>query len=265
MTALAAVPHFGGPGTAGPGRMTFRGVSMEALLMTAFAVHQFDRLSAPDSIQDWLVKTRFLGTKYDIVATVPPGATKEDANEMLKNLLVDRFGLVYRMETRDFDGYRLTVAKGGPKLKPAAPADGPQRVLPLGTRQPLDDRGFPIFQPGYPNILAGMHDAVAHLAGRMATTEDLLLTLQFWLGVDSRLEDKTGLTEKYDLKLEFADQRPGGPAAAVANGAPIDAIGDPAPDLFVALEKQLGLKLEKIKVPIDVVVIDRLNQQPTDN
>jgi uncharacterized protein (TIGR03435 family) len=260
---MTALPRFGGPGTADPGRMTFRGVSMAALLMTAFAV-QFDQISAPDSIQDWLVKNQFLGTKYDIVGTVAPGATKEDAKEMLKNLLVDRFGFVYHMQTRDFHGYRLTVAKGGPKLKPAASADGPQRILPLGTRQPVDDRGFPIFQPGYPNILSGIHDSVAHLAARMVTTEDLLLTLRLWLGV-SRMEDKTGLTDKYDLKLEFADPCPRGPAAAVANGGPIDSIGEPAPELFVALEKQLGLKLEKIKVPIDVVVIDRLNQQPTDN
>jgi uncharacterized protein (TIGR03435 family) len=257
-------PAYGGPGTADPGRMTFQGVSMEALLLTAFAV-QSEQISAPDSIQEWLVKNSFIGTKYDIVATVPPGATKEDAKEMLKNLLADRFGFVYHMQTRDLDGYRLTVAKGGPKLKMAASADGPQRVLPRGTRQPFDDQGFPIFQPGYPNILSGMHDRVVHLAGRMVTTEDLLLTLQFWLGASVLgIEDKTGLTGKYDLKLEFADQRPQrlGPAA---NGAPADAAGDPAPDLFEALEKQLGLKLEKIKVPIDVVVIERLNQQPTDN
>ncbi len=75
---------YGGPGTADPGRMTFRGVSMEALLMTAFGVHQFDQISAPDSIQEWLVKTRFVGIKYDIMATFPAGATKEDAKEMLK-------------------------------------------------------------------------------------------------------------------------------------------------------------------------------------
>ncbi len=110
-----------------------------------------------------------------------------------------------------------------------------------------------------------MRGGVVHLAARTVTTEDLLLKLQFWLGVDSRLEDKTGLTEKYDLKLEFAEQLPRGSAAEVANGGPTDAISDPAPDLFVALEKQLGLKLEKIRVPVDVVVIDRLNQQPTDN
>jgi uncharacterized protein (TIGR03435 family) len=184
---------------------------------------------------------------------------------MLKNLLVERFGLVYHSEKRDFDGYRLTVAKGGPKLKPAAPTDGPQRILPLGTRQPLDEEGFPIFQPGYPNLVGAGRDGVIHFAGRMVTTEDLLIDLGFQLGVGIlEIEDKTGLTGKYDLKLEYFDPRGRGTAAA-ADGAPIDSIGEPAPDVFEALEKQLGLKLAKIKVPIDVVVIDHLNQQPTDN
>jgi uncharacterized protein (TIGR03435 family) len=252
---------FGGPGTSDPGRMTFRGVSMETLLSTAFAV-QFDQISAPASIQEWLVKNRSLGVKYDIVAEVPPGATKEDAQKMLASLLLERFGLVYHIQTRDFEGYRLTVAKGGPKLKPAAPADGPERILPPGTRQPFDDHGFPVFQPGYPSIKAGIQDGVAHLAARMVTTEDLLLTLQRWLGYSSRVENRTGLNEKYDFKLEFADTRSG---VAAVNAPSVDALTIPAPDLFTALERQLGLKLESVKVPVDVVVVDHLNQQPTDN
>jgi uncharacterized protein (TIGR03435 family) len=257
---VEANPPFGGPGSSDPERMTLRGLTMEALILTAFTIHHREQISAPDSIQKWLSKNRF-----DIVAKVPLGATREDANEMLKNLLVERFGLAYHMEKRDFDGYRLTVAKGGSKLKPAAPTDGPQKVLPLGTRQPLDEEGFPIFQPGYPNLVGAGRDGVIHFAGRMVTTEDLLIDLGFYLRVGVfQVEDKTGLTSKYDLKLQFADPRGRGTVAAAA-GAPIDLIGDPAPDLFTALEKQLGLKLEKIKVPTDVVVIDHLNQQPTDN
>ncbi len=207
----------------------------------------------PDSIQKGLL----IGTRFDIVAKVPPRTTTAEANAMLKNLLIERFGLVYHMEKKDFDGYKLTVANGGPKLKPAAPPDGPQWIRPSGTRQPLDDQGFPAFQPGYPNISGGLIvRGVVHMAGRMVTTQDLLVMLGGQLG-GARLEDETGLTDKYDLKLEFASQRP--------RGLPADAAPDPAPDIFSALEQQLGLRLEKIKVPADVVVIDHLNQQPTDN
>ena len=256
----ASPPAFGGPGSSDPGRMTFRHVSMETLLLTAFAVQPY-QISAPDLIKEWFEKSG--SPRYDIEATVAAGATREGASEMLKNLLIERFGLAYHMQERDFDGYRLTIAKGGPKLTPAAPADAPQRSRPAGTRQPIDDQGFPIYQPGYPNLGGFTQLGVTHFAARMATAEDLLQMLG--LGVNAQqLEDKTGLTGKYDFKFEFADPRHSGPPATAGN-TPIDAIGDPAPDLFTALEKQLGLKLEKIKKPADVVVIDHLNQQPTDN
>lgn len=261
----ALPPGFGGPGSSDPGLMTLRHVSMEALLLTAFAMQRY-QISAADSIQEWLDKKDKNGSpRYDIEATVPSGATKKDAKEMLKNLLIERFGLAYHMQKRDFDAYRLTVPKGGPKLQPAAPADGPQRTLPPGTRQPLDEQGFPIYQPGYPKLGGGGRLGVVHFAARTATAEDLLIILGGQLGVNVlQLEDKTGLTGKYDFKFEYADPRHSGPAVT-AGDTPIDSIGDPAPDLFTALEKQLGLKLERIKMPTDVVVIDHLNKQPTDN
>jgi uncharacterized protein (TIGR03435 family) len=244
--------------------MTFRHASMETLLVTAFAIQPNQILSA-NSIQEWWKKNG--SPLYEIEATVPSGATRKDAEEMLKNLLVERFGLLYHLQERDFDGYRLTVAKGGPKLQPAAPPDGPQRALPPGTRQPVDDQGFPIYQPGYPKLGGATGRlGVTHFAAKMATVDDLLLMLSLNLGgVNAQqLEDKTGLTGKYDFKLEFADPRHFGPAVT-AGDTPVDSVGDPAPDLFTALEKQLGLKLEKIKMRFDVVVIDHLNQQPTDN
>lgn len=72
--------------------------------------------------------------------------------------------------------------------------------------------------------------------------------------------DKTGLTGAYDFTLEFAQS---GLAGRGPTGA--DAASDPAPDLFNALEKQLGLKLEKSKVPLDVIVIDHMDKEPTEN
>ena len=255
-------PAFGGPGSSDPGRMTFRRVSMEVLLLTAFAVQPY-QISAPDPINNWLEKGG--SPRYDIEAKAAAGATKEDTREMLKNLLIERFALAYHIQKRDFDSYILTVAKGGPKLTLAAPADEPQRALAPGTRQPLDDQGFPVYQPGYPKLGGATSLGVTHFAARMATAEDLLIILAGQLGVNvSQLEDRTGLTERYDFKFEYANPRTRGAATAPAD-SPVDSIGEPDPDLFQALEKQLGLKLEKAKVPTDVVVIDRLNQQPTED
>jgi uncharacterized protein (TIGR03435 family) len=72
----------------------------------------------------------------------------------------------------------------------------------------------------------------------------------------SHLVDKTGLTGRYDFKLEFMD--PGAQPGATD-------IRDPIPDVFTALEKQLGLRLEKAKVPVDVLVIDHIEKAPTAN
>lgn len=72
------------------------------------------------------------------------------------------------------------------------------------------------------------------------------------------ISDKTGLTGKYDFRLEYAS----GPVQ------PADQVGiasEPAPDLVTAVEQQLGLKLVKSTVQLDTVVIDHLDRQPSDN
>jgi uncharacterized protein (TIGR03435 family) len=58
--------------------------------------------------------------RYDIAATVPPGATREQLNLMLRNLLAQRFELTLHHQQKEFPEWELTIAKGGPKLKPTA-------------------------------------------------------------------------------------------------------------------------------------------------
>jgi uncharacterized protein (TIGR03435 family) len=89
--------------------------------------------------------------------------------------------------------------------------------------------------------------------------------------------DKTGLTGKYDFTLEFscagcntgalgamlAPRPPGDAPAAEAASEPQ---GGGFPNIFVAMEKQLGLKLNKVQdIPLDVIVIDRVDKVPTAN
>jgi uncharacterized protein (TIGR03435 family) len=73
----------------------------------------------------------------------------------------------------------------------------------------------------------------------------------------SHVIDKTGLTSAFDFKLDYV------PGAALAGIA--DTQTDSGPDLFAALEKQLGLKLQKSKALVDVVVIDHLDKTPSEN
>jgi uncharacterized protein (TIGR03435 family) len=253
----------GGPGTEDPERITYTWVLARRLLTEAFGV-PFDQISGADGA---------INTRFDIAATVPAGATKDQAREMLLNLLKERFHLTYHREKKVFDLYTLIVAKGGPKLKDAAEADGPLPPLPEpGTRAvpaPQDRDGFPILPAGRRNAQGQGRRGVSRMTFRMAPTSMLLGMLGLSLG-GARTEDKTGLTGAYDFRLEFATasvpgprgQLPGIPAPG---GFGAEDTTDPAPDLFTALEKQLGLKLEKGKTELEVIVIDQFDKTPTEN
>jgi uncharacterized protein (TIGR03435 family) len=261
----AAGEIVGGPGTGEPTRITYRWMLMRRLLMEAFGV-PLDQISG----SDWVMGQ---DARFDIVANVPEGTKKEQIQEMLLNLLQDRFHFTYHRERKDFDVWTLTVAKGGSKLKDAAAADGPPPEPPApGTpvqRATLDRDGFPQLPPGRTNAQGVTSNGLSRTTFRMATPQTLLGMLQFSLG--GRSEDRTGLTGKYDFTLEYSPVGLPGPlagrlAAAPPGPGPAAAASDPGgPDLFTALEKQLGLKLEKSKTQLDVIVVDHMDRTPTEN
>jgi len=157
-------------------------------------------------------------------------------------------------------------------LKDAAPADGPLPPLPApGTpaqRATLDRDGFPMLPAGRSSAQGQTNNGVSRFTFKMSTPQTLLGMLSFSLG-SARTADKTGLSGKYDFTLEFSSAGLPGPMGrggltATLPGA-ADNAGDPAPDLFSALEKQLGLKLEKSKTQLDVLVIDHIDKTPTEN
>src|SRR5262249_44718473 len=145
---------------------------------------------------------------------VPAGATKEQANEMLLNLLKERFHLTYHNEKKNFDLYALIVAKGGPKLKDAAAADHPLPEAPqpgtIATPAPLDRDGFPQVHAGRPGFQGRTQNGVTRLTFRMETTQQLLNTVQFQLS-PCRTLDKTSLMGHYDFTLEFSNAGLPGP------------------------------------------------------
>ena len=65
--------------------------------------------------------------------------------------------------------------------------------------------------------------------------------------------DKTGLTDLYDIRAEFAPNYAGAPSDS------------PLPSVFTALERDLGLKLESTRAPFDVLVVDHIDGAPTEN
>jgi uncharacterized protein (TIGR03435 family) len=306
----------GGPGTSDPTRWTFFRAPLSNILMTAFDVPA-NRLKAPDwtanvvtPIRNNVFKVDPTAARYDIVANVPPGTTKAQAREMLKNLLVDRFKLTYHFEKKNFDGYAATPAKEGVKLRPSDPAKESE-AAPLAAKFPLGRDGFAEVPASQPAIVAVIGDGSRKVrwSVRNAPVSTLLEMLGLFYPLAARLGgaensagyilDDTGLAGKYDFKFEYplsafqfgraleyasgavnfadrganvswkgivrfqtaADIKPD--IAALAKAFAEQPESDPA--LLAAIEKQLGIKLVKSKVPLDVVTVDHIEKIPTEN
>jgi uncharacterized protein (TIGR03435 family) len=246
---------------------------MRSILLTAFRVDSF-QLMAPD----WVDQTRI-----DIQAVMPAGGSRRDVPDMLQALLRDRFGLTTRIESVPLEVYELSVSKGGPKIAEVQPVDelsdqlakdavakvpttflsetleGPVRtsVLPLGQRTTTT-------RTRYDQIYTENRTTLIH-AERMSMTELVSLLKST---MDEPVLDKTGLAGLYKFKIELP------PSASVvrrmlAMGITTTARGTSLTEptgvsVFKALE-ELGLKLEKRRSPVNVVVVDKLNRSPTPN
>lgn len=203
----------------------------------------------------------WLGTdQYDIFAKAEgPAPYWQMASLMLQSLLEQRFNLKLRTESRITSRYDLTVVRSDPRLKRtpegeciAQDSDNPQPMAPPDPRVKPGDRvcgrtGSSKFVG--PNVVADWYGfSMAQFAG---------------LGLPSRVGfrpvvDKTGLTGIFDIHLEYSREL--GPNEAARPDA--DVI--PKPDIFRALQEQLGLKLAPDKAPVDVIVIDSVDR-PSEN
>jgi len=257
----------GGPGTGDPGRITFPRASLSDLLAQAYDVW-LDQISGPEWLND---RSAYA---YRIDATLPPNTTSERFRLMLQNLLAERFHLRLRHETKMRPGYELVVASGGPKLKEWTPPTGKPSV---------DGSGVPRLPPGATvGFTIPRGGGVAPI--RMTHRETMAMFCR-GLGValnisngspvggpQARVVDKTGLTGTYEFTLEFAGsiRLPGMMPPAPAGGEPgVPLASDPAegaPDIFAAVQEQLGLRLVKVRdVPVDMLIVDNADKVPTEN
>jgi len=234
------------------GRFNASNVPLRLLLRQAFNVQDFQIVCGPD----WITSDRF-----DVIAQAPDGVafTGDTMRPMLRSLLAERFKLMFHNETRDMPIYALmkarTDGKLGTGLTPAAidcaaAARGRRGAPPPAPPQPGQkmECGMMI-GPGRLNAggmpLSNLATALAPQVGRIVL-------------------DKTELTGNYDFELTYAPEAigsVGGPA--LLNGGPV-AVDPNAPNLFTALQEQLGLKLDSQRGPVDVVVIDRIEQPAAD-
>jgi uncharacterized protein (TIGR03435 family) len=268
---LIIQPPTGGPGTKDPGRIHYPNMSLRQLLTNAYDVKAFQIGGPP-----WLDTERF-----DVDATMPADTTKEQFRVMLQNLLADRFKAAVHRETKELPVYSLEVTKGGSKLQPPAgppPAVNPDDPISLPSAPKLGPDGFPVLPPGLRGrntIFSTMMPTRAKLLGQNATMQDLADRLTNQLS--RPVSDNTGLTGKFDFTLTFStDGLPGRPMPGAPSGLPAAAVpvappsgpppeGDNLPDLFGALQSQLGLKLDARKGPVVLIVVDHIEKTSTDN
>jgi uncharacterized protein (TIGR03435 family) len=261
-------PPRGGPGTADPGQISWTNATLLNIVMTAYDVPNY-QVIAPQ----WLSAER-----YDILAKVPPGVTRQQVNVMWQNLLQERFGMVVHHESKEFSVQALTVAKGGLKLKETTlPADAEPFTLDGGKQggTKVDKNGLPELNGSGAVVMISMNPANPGVGAAKMVAKGLSLpeiAAKLTGVIRGPVVDKTGLAGKYDFLLEFTPDLtgvplppppPGAPGPAPSTGAP--AASDPVGSIPSAIEKQLGLKLSGSREKLDVIVVDNANKIPTEN
>jgi uncharacterized protein (TIGR03435 family) len=266
-------------------RVEIGSLSLGDLIQTAYKMKQHQI-----TLLDWM-KDPMTVQRFDIVAKMPEGATKEQAPEMLQSLLAERFGLVLHKETREGVVNNLVVGKGGPKLKPSVkedPATPPKEekggnVINFGggsMRQSGNQMEVKVKdQPG--KMRMTMAEGKMHYVITECTMDRFAELLSQFTG--GPVNNATGLKGDFDVEFDMsmADmmaiaQKAGvaiPPDAARAMGGgggdpnkPAEAASDPSASGGISASiQQLGLKLEKGKGPVDHYIIDKVEKMPTEN
>jgi len=230
--------------------------------------------------------------RFDIVANMPEGSTKDDAPKMLQSLLSERFKLVLHRETKEHPVMALLVAKGGPKLKESPPAaapidpdaplkpgetkmDGPDGSQVRVTR---NSDGTITENMGAKGIVTIKMDGQAmHISADTMTMDgfaDQLTGLMKMGGGSQTVVDMTGLKGNYQVAFDMsmADLM----AAARAMGADLPSnkekgaagiaeADDPSGSSVYSSVQKLGLKLEPRKANVEQLVVDQAEKMPTEN
>jgi uncharacterized protein (TIGR03435 family) len=239
-----------------PGRLLATEATVRELVGVAYGLTP-ERISGGPS---WTSSTR-----YNITATTAGQVTREQAQQMLQQLLANRFSFTSHYERRQLPVYILAMARkdgsfgtqlrrSGPECQPVTPlmangaAPPPPPPPPPGadSMRPLLERQSRLrcptmFFPG-------------GVSARAITLDEFTYRLSRFLS--RPIIDRTDLSGEFDIDLTYQSELVAGPP-----GAALDAAG---PSIFRAVQDQLGLKLESGRAPVEVLVIDRANP-PTEN
>jgi uncharacterized protein (TIGR03435 family) len=233
-------------------------MAYSAQVGAVFPSRRLEVLGGPD----WLDTDRYIISAKAAGAASPA----EMVGPMLQALLEERFKVKVHKESRDAPVYELTVAKNSPKLQPTkdgscTPMDlnNLPRNVKRGDAMPKYCGGGGERSNGVSLISDWYGVSMAELAGRMVSSH-----------VDRPVIDKTGLTGRFDVHLEFTpDNAISGAGTVRLNGVDRPDLPGPStdptgPSIFTALQEQLGLKLSPARGSLEVIVIDHAERPSAD-
>jgi uncharacterized protein (TIGR03435 family) len=221
------------PGT--PGKLIGGGrkfmtlnTTLSDLITFSYGIHAKQIVGAPAWIEE---------EKYDLAGEpdAKGSPSLDQIRVMLQKLLADRFQLKFHRDKKELSVYALTVGKNGPKL----------------TKSQGDPNAAPRL----------LFTRLGNLPAANTTLADFASVMQSAV-LDKPVLDQTGLTGKWDFTLTWTPDATQFIGLGGGTAPPPDPDGPP--DLFTAIQQQLGLKLESIKAPAEVFVIDRV-EKPSDN
>ena len=226
-----------------PDGVTATHVTLQSLVCNAYGLSSFQVSGGPG----WVYSDYYdLNAKMDestmeMLNKLPPKQAWLTRRRMLQAVLAERFKLAVHTEAKQLPVYALVVAKNGPKLKKST-ADAPSTD---GIRGPGGQQSKGLMRMGFEN-------------GEMVVTAEKMsmdwMASQLGAQLRTKVENKTGLDGSYDFTFKYA---PG-------DSLDTSASSSFGPDIFAAIQEQLGLKLESQKAPVETLVIDHV-ERPSEN
>jgi uncharacterized protein (TIGR03435 family) len=252
------------------GRLTITNLPLKMLIALAYETQDFRMAGGPPAL---------MSAKFDIIAKAPGGATLglKEMRPLIKNLLIERFKFQAHTEPREMRIYDLVIARSdgrlGPDLKPSTSDCSKADELNAKRAEALarGDLSAVMPKPGEimpctlaPNLAGGPGNISVHGDGQEMRQLIELLTQM----AGRYIRDKTGLTGRYDFDMKLDLQALLAMAQGMGMNVPAGAAANiPQSDgssLMTALGEQLGLKLDSVRAPVDVLVIDAVEAPVTD-
>jgi uncharacterized protein (TIGR03435 family) len=250
------------------GRLTVTNLPLKMLIGFAYEMQDFRVNGGPATL---------MSAKFDIVAKASGGRTltPKEMRPLVKNLLIERFKLNAHTESREMRAYDLVIGRSdgrlGPDIKPSKSDCSNADELNAKRAEAVakGDLSAVIAKPGEPlpctlapNIAGGPANISVHGDG-----QEIKQLIELLTQMSGRyIRDKTGLTGRYDFDMKLDLQALLAMAQGMGMNVPA-AANIPQSDgssLMTALNEQLGLKLDSVRAPVDVLVVDSVEAPSTD-